>query len=94
MQSVNVDEMVKDLIKRARKVPLPESKRSFLDIDHALMGSMARKYREAKGVRAMDVAKQIRISKVLLHRLEFGQKRWTAVILKGYLAAVDKLRGE
>jgi hypothetical protein len=85
---VEVDVLARKLIRKACVKPSENFGELVLEVDHEMLGQLARKHREQEGIKAVRIADALSISKCRLNFLETGYKRWTRDILRNYLSAV------
>lgn len=85
---------VENLVKESVRVPSSRFGELVMEVDHKFIGGKMKTYRIARRVKAIEVAKQLKISKTLLNFLENGKRFWTLEIMKGYIRAVKQAERE
>lgn len=80
--------LIESLIDEATEKPSSQFGDLVYEIDHKRLGLLAKNMRKSKCIKAVDVARQLGISKVQLHFLEIGRKQWNIEVLRNYLRAI------
>lgn len=63
-------------------------------VDHVKMGRLAKTFRIQRRVRAVDVARLMKLSKTRVYFLEIGRTAWTKKALTKYCVSVVRLQQE
>lgn len=87
-----IDALAKKFIQSSCTKPSDQFGATVLEVDHVVLGKLARQHRENAKIKAVRVADALSLSKCRLTFLETGNKRWTTDLLRNYLAAIEKLK--
>lgn len=87
-----LDSSVKKIVAAALNQPSKQFGELVLEINHKHVGQNARVLREKYGIQAQEVAKVLKVSKVVVHFMETGRKQWDRLLLERYIKAVYLLR--
>jgi len=90
--TTKIDNSVKKIVAAALNQPSKQFGELVLEVNHRHIGQNARVLREKYGIQAQEVAKILKVSKVVLHFMETGRKQWDHHLLERYIRAVYLLR--
>ncbi len=76
------------MIKESLTLPSERFGDLVLTVDDKLLGRLAREFRTEMGVRATDIAKRVKRTKIVIHFLEQGARHWDKDFLIKYIEAV------
>jgi DNA-binding transcriptional regulator YiaG len=84
-----LEEVIEQFVRSSLTKPSNQFGELVLEVDHAILGKKVKNFRQDKGVKAIEVARKLGVSKVQLHFMEIGRKQWSIQSLKDYLLAVS-----
>jgi len=73
--------MLKRIVEKSVTIPSQAFGELVLEVDHKFIGERMKADRLYRGVRAMDVAKKLSVSKTLVNFLENGKRSWTLELM-------------
>lgn len=86
-----LSEVAKKIVATAQTKPSKEFGKLAFVVDHRKVGEMAAKFRLKRDIQAVRVAEILGLSRVQIHFMEQGKRRWSLKILNRYITAVNNL---
>lgn len=90
--NLKTEDLVKKIVASALNQPSEQFGELVFEINHRHIGQNARVLREKYEIQAQEVARILKVSKVVLHFMETGRKQWDKSLLERYIKAVYLLK--
>ena len=84
-------QIAQEMIRDSVKAPSRKFGSLLLELDNELLGKKATQFRLEHNVKAVEVAKVLKLTRAAICRLETGRKAWDKHSLQTYLAAVRQI---
>lgn len=91
MAKTNEEIMIISWIKRAMVAENKQFPGIVYDVDHKLLGNVARTYREQRKVKSKDIAPHLDLSASAVSQLESGRGKWDFEKLLKYVVITNDL---
>ena len=91
MSKTNEEIMIISWIRRASVAENKQFPGVVYDVDHKILGSMAKNYREQRKVRSKDIAPHLDLTPAALSFLESGKSKWDFEKLLKYIMITNDL---